>query len=392
MRIAFYATTILEHGGGLETYFIETANNLSARPGWQADIITRDDKFTEKIARILGCYYFKKIVKSLLYKETPDAIASRLGRARYYKCKGFKELKEKLGEYDLVYSKNELLEAFILKFCVGYRNIPPVVFGCHTPVHYPVADSLQSKFHNFFYSGFVYKWLANGVAAFHVTNNADRARLENIFPGKRVFKIYNPFHLSQFASNLKAYTYDFTWHRERYNILWLARLTEQKGVLSLARIINVINQTDLKDKVIFNIVGNGSLDQEIVKLQKKWDNVNWFGYVEYRYLPSIYGQNDLFLSTSQWEAFGLNILEAQASGLPAIAFDIPGPQDIIQDGKSGFLVRSEEEFCRQIKACVTGETVFVREEINQNVNQVFSPEAIYAELAAMFAEVAERHH
>lgn len=390
MKIALYATTILEHGGGLEKYLIETAKNLSELPDFQVDVITMDNEFTEKIAKILGFYYFKKIDKSLLYKESLNSITERLGRARYYKCRNFKELEEKLHEYDVVYSKNELLEAFILKFLVGYKYIPPVVFGCHTPVYYPVADSLHSKVHNFLYTGFIYKFLANGVKAFHVTNNFDKNLLERLFSKRKVFKIYNPFNLFQFTENLKLHAYDFQWDRSKYNILWIARLTEQKGVSSLVEVIENINASNLQKKVIFNIVGNGQLENEIVKLKEKWDNINWFGYVEYCYLPSIYSQNDLFISTSKWEAFGFNVLEAQASGLSVIAFDIPGPQDIIQNGKSGFLVNTEEEFCSKIIKIIKGDEKIEKEGIAENINEIFNPRVIYSELSEMFSAVLEK--
>lgn len=389
MKIAFYATTILELGGGLEKYLIETANNLSEFPDLQVDIITMDDECTKKIEACLGFYYFRKSNKSI-YKEKIENIIDRIGKARYYKCKSFKELKKKLSEYDVVYSKNELLEAFILKFFIGYKNIPPVIFGCHTPVYYPVTSSLQSKLHNFLYIGFTYKWLASGVKAFHVANASDKILLEKTFPGKAVFKIHNPFNFLQFDQNLKGHIYDFKFDISKSNILWIARLTEQKGVLSLVKIIDDINRTDLREKVVFNVVGSGQLEEEITQLKGKWGNVNWFGYVEYRYLPSIYSKNDIFISTSKWESLPFNILEAQAIGLPVIAFDIPGPQDIITNGETGFLVKNEQEFYDMIEKIVSGAKKFNADEIKNITRQIFNPRDIYTELSVMFATVLEK--
>ena len=42
MKIVFYMTTILEHGGGLEKYFIETAKELSEFPNIKVDVVTLD--------------------------------------------------------------------------------------------------------------------------------------------------------------------------------------------------------------------------------------------------------------------------------------------------------------------------------------------------------------
>ena len=38
------------------------------------------------------------------------------------------------------------------------------------------------------------------------------------------------------------------------------------------------------------------------------------------------------------EAFGLYVLEAMASGLPVVAYDVQGPKDIIQHRTNGLLV------------------------------------------------------
>jgi glycosyltransferase involved in cell wall biosynthesis len=235
----------------------------------------------------------------------------------------------------------------------------------------------------------VYKWLASGVRMFHTTNEFDKKLLERLFPLRRVFKIYNPFNSLQFAENFKTYNFKFIFDASKYNILWIARLTEQKGVKALIRIVDAVNKLGLHKKVVFNIIGNGDLENEIIQLKDRWDNVNWFGYVEYRYLPGIYHRNNLFISTSKWEAFGLNILEAQAVGLPAIAFDIPGPQDIIANDTSGFLVHDESEFFEKIEEVVDGRKEFDSYEIANSINHVFDPLVIYSELKGMFETMIE---
>ena len=59
-------------------------------------------------------------------------------------------------------------------------------------------------------------------------------------------------------------------------------------------------------------------------------------------LSELYSQNDIFLSLSEIESFGLVAQEAQACGLAVIALDRSGLRDVVEDGATGFLVKDKE--------------------------------------------------
>jgi len=386
-KIALFVLPLLTQGGGAEKYFIELARNLRER-GIEADVVTMDEKFFRKFARLLYIFvlgnFFGKI--DISGRESEAYISRQLGRARWIKS-SFKDLEKKLKDYDIIYSKNELVELILLKR-IGYRKLPPVIAGIHTPIHYPETKSFISKLHNFLYSSFLYKWLLGGVKCVHVSNGAAKDIIENKFKLKSEL-IYYPFSTRQILDSAQKNKCDIEFDAHKKNIIFVGRLGEQKGVDVFIDIIRKMGRDkNITDKVHINIFGSGDKKYEtaIGGLAKKYPFVRYSGHVKHKYMAHILDQQDLMIAPYKWETLPFVILEAQAMGLPVIAFDIPGPSDIIENGKTGFLVKSKEEFFERMENVIGGKNSFDRNVIIQNIENKFNPEKIYTELINMFRE------
>jgi glycosyltransferase involved in cell wall biosynthesis len=104
------------------------------------------------------------------------------------------------------------------------------------------------------------------------------------------------------------------------------------------------------------IVGNGverpTLEAEALALGLG-DVVTFCGFVPDDELPALYAACDLYIHTTLAESFGLSLLEAAASGLPAVAVADGGPLEILRDGETGLLVPpTVEELAAGIGALV----------------------------------------
>ena len=387
MRVAFYAATLLEIGAGTEKYLIETAHDLSELENVQVDIFTMDDAFNLKYGKLHNFYFAKKFDPKLLYRESFESIKARLGKARYIKCRTFKELVSRFQDYDVIYSRNDITEPFFFKFIMGYRNLPPIIFGCHIPHVYPMAEHLHAKLHNFLFTSPLYNWLASGVCAFHVINNSTLEIMSRQFPGRRVQKIYHPFDFEAFAAGADKFPFEGRLDREKFNIIWIGRLVEQKGVHDLVRRIDKINPSN-QDRIVWNICGDGELKPLILACRDKWPNVKFWGHVANQQIASVYRQGDLFITTAKWEGYPYNVLESQALGLPVVAFNIAGCNDMIDNGINGFVVQNLDEFAEKVVFFLQGNKLppgaatHLRKKIDR--------QAIYADLLALFEACAAR--
>ncbi|MBU1132067.1 glycosyltransferase family 4 protein, partial [Patescibacteria group bacterium] len=351
MKVAFFSFLFLEYGGGFEKFFIKTALKLREyHPDLEITIVAFDEKMAIKLHFLLSFFYFYSYKKACSQWRKGDSsdLKKQLKLVKYINCSSFSQLKRELSKYDLIFSKNEILEAGIIKLILGYGNLPPIIFCCGTPIYYPIANSWRAKLHNLLYIGRFYRFLTKEAALFQVKNSLDQKKLENIFPREKIVKIYNFFD-EDFLRNSEHEAVDFPSDRTKFNILWIGRLTEQKGIDKLAEIIEAVNMRGYEGMVRWNIIGGKGDDRFIIKLKENFSNIFHLNQVSTEEIASIYAANDLYISTSLWEGCPNTVLEAQALDLPVIAFNISGPNDIVLQNRTGVLVESTEEFISVVK-------------------------------------------
>jgi len=127
-------------------------------------------------------------------------------------------------------------------------------------------------------------------------------------------------------------------------LLFVGRLTEQKNPLTMIDILKDLISKDNSYKLI--MVGNGHLKEEIEKkiisLNLK-DYVTLIDKIENKDIWKLYKIANYFINLSFSEIFGMAILEAMYYDVTTIAYHAPGPNLIIKNNISGFVVNSKEE-------------------------------------------------
>lgn len=147
---------------------------------------------------------------------------------------------------------------------------------------------------------------------------------------KPVSVVSNGIDLSRFSGKSKKFS-------GTNKLLHVGRISYEKNCDIVLKAFSLIRE-ERKDSTL-TIIGEGpaldSLKTEADKLELG-DSVLFAGFIENKQLPELYVKYDLFITASTMETQGIVILEALASGLPAVGVKAYAVPELIQDGRNGF--------------------------------------------------------
>ena len=129
-----------------------------------------------------------------------------------------------------------------------------------------------------------------------------------------------------------------------FTLGFVGRLTAEKNVRFLSEIEKALLRS-AAPPFRFAIVGDG--DEKGWLRSEMW-RAAFPGLLRGEALAREYANMDLFVFPSRTDAFGNAVLEALASGVPAVVTDGGGPKFLVQQGLCGFVAASDEEFIRSV--------------------------------------------
>ncbi len=123
---------------------------------------------------------------------------------------------------------------------------------------------------------------------------------------------------------------------------YTGRFTTEKNLEFLAEALSIV--LSQKENAYFMMIGDGPLKETLEDLFESKglkDRAVFTGKIQSDELTDAYHCMDVFTFTSKTETQGMVLAEAMAAGVPVVAIDGPGIDDIVKDGFNGFLINTD---------------------------------------------------
>lgn len=140
-------------------------------------------------------------------------------------------------------------------------------------------------------------------------------------------KIYHPFYDVDTVRKRFGLT-------KKYLLSFVGRLAPEKDVKTLLAIAKAL-PPEIQEQIDWLVVGDGPSRDELQN--EAPSNMIFTGYLLGEQLAEVYSASDLFVFPSPTETFGNVVLEALASGTPAIVANAGGVKNIVKAGVTGQL-------------------------------------------------------
>jgi phosphatidylinositol alpha 1,6-mannosyltransferase len=134
-----------------------------------------------------------------------------------------------------------------------------------------------------------------------------------------------------------------------FRIGYVGRLTPEKNVRFLAQLERNLLAKGHRDFRIV-LIGQGAEEKW---LRENMQHAEFIGWLTGKDLSRAFANMDAFVFPSETDTFGLAVLEALASGVPAVVSPTGGPKYTVEHGKSGYVANRFDEFASLLTNLMT---------------------------------------
>ena len=342
MKIAFFSDTYLPNTDGVVTY-ICNYKRIFEDMGHELYVFAPGTKKQKKENKDPRVHYFT----SASFKPYPDY------RIALFPFVSGSNLIKEINP-DIVHSHG-VATTGIAAFQAAHRINAPAIVSFHTMVadatHYLSShDNLQKMFESV-----AWKYLR------WYFSNFDRVVAPSVFANGILEqnKIMNAA-VKPAGIDLKMFNtgVEFEHVKKKYSIdgpmaLFVGRIVIEKNIqviINAAR--GVVNKMP---NAKFVIAGKGPAEQyykDMVKSMGLSENFLFLGYVPAQDLPGLYRAADVFVFPSLFDTQGLVVLEAMATGTPAVVPRNRAPAEFVNEGSSGYHFSEAQDLSEKILSAI----------------------------------------
>lgn len=265
------------------------------------------------------------------------------------------------------------------------KNIP-LVSEIHHIEGYPIASSTREKLWRWSARQYI-PFIAKQGAYFRVVNqNVAEQLIEFGASVEKIRTLYSVY--------LDLDLYHLQAIEKEYDVLFIARLATNKGIMLLLDAIRLVKQKypDIK----LAIRGEGMLKGDIeqfIKTNSLQKNILFLPRVEdSSRMPELYNKAKMLVCASTVEGNPRVTIEAMACGTPVVSTRVGIMPEVIQDGENGLLVDWDSGEIASAIQRLLGDSHFYQGivQAGQQSVQRFEAEAIIRDYAKTYHEIIER--
>ncbi len=178
-------------------------------------------------------------------------------------------------------------------------------------------------------------------------------------------------------------------------VLFVGRFCYQKNLPGLFEIIAAIAEQN-QNKVTFLLAGDGPqrpyVDAQIERLKNL--DIQAPGVIPYEQMPGIYAKASVLILPSFYEGLPRVVVESYLHGVPVVASPYCGLEDVVLDGKNGFLadIAVPQKFAQQVTTILNDRTLAQEMGLfgELHVKKTLAPERLTAQMVETWHEMVKK--
>jgi glycosyltransferase involved in cell wall biosynthesis len=233
----------------------------------------------------------------------------------------------------------------------------------------------------------IVRFMLERVARVVIVADYWRAELRLIAPRAKLLRIYNPLSAAELLVECSR-------AQERQRVLFLGRLSRQKGIDDLLQAFAAVHGEYLSSRL--DLCGDGDAEQVTCRAQALGiaHAVRLHGWVTGDRKRELLREAGIYVLPSYIEGMPMSILEAMAAGLPVVATPVGGVPELVRPGLDGYIVPAgDPASLAGALARLLGDGEQRRrmgERGCQRVAAHFTPEKILSQVEALYRDLGWR--